>query len=385
MKPTFHHLIAIALLSACGAATPTDDLGRKRAELDSLKAAYKELGTRIKEADAWIAEHDATVKKNLPMVKAAALALGAFDHYVDVHGNVRADKAATLYALGGGRVRAINVIVGQHVEKGQLLVTIDNDMAHDQVEQVEAAYQLAQTAFEKQEKLWQQRIGSEMQYLQARSQRDQAKAALDAVREQSRLSNITAPFSGTVDDIMVRVGDLAAPGIPAARVVDLSEVELEADVPEGYLRRIRKEAPVRVVFPSLADTVEARIDHVSAFIDPTNRTFKVIVRMPKGKDVLSPNLLSDLSILDARADSALVVPSGAVLEDVNGNSYLFALDGTTATEGKARKVMVKRINDYKGRVHIAPVEAAALKGGETIVMEGAKNVSDGQTVRIAKL
>ncbi len=385
MKNALAYATATVLLAACGATTPNDDLGRKRAELDSLKTAYRDLAEKIKDADAWIAEHDTTVKKNLPAVRAQELALSSFAHYVDVHGNVRADRAATLYALGGGRVRAINVSVGQHVEKGQVIITMDNDMASDQVEQVQAAYDLAQTAFEKQERLWQQQIGSEMQYLQAKSQRDQAKAALDATREQCRLSNITAPFSGTLDDIMLRVGDLAAPGVPAARVVDLSEVELEADVPESYLRRVRKGAPVRVIFPSLQDTVAAQLDHVSSFIDPANRTFKISVRMPKSSDVLSPNLLSDVSILDSQADSALVVPNSAVQEDVEGNSYLFVLDKVNNNEGKARKVMVTRVNEYKGHIHIQPKEANALRGGETIVKEGGKNVTDGQSVRISKL
>lgn len=385
MKNVFLYLTTAALLAACGSAAPEGDLGTKRAERDSLKAVYDELGKQIKTIEDWLAENDSTVKRNLPMVRTYELKHSTYTHYVDVHGSVRADRAATLYALGGGRVRSINVAVGQHVNKGDVLVTMDNDMARDQVQQVEAAYELAKTAFEKQERLWQQQIGSEMQFLQAKSQRDQAKASLDAVREQSRLSNVTAPFAGTVDDIMVRAGDLAAPGIPAARVVDLSEVQLEADVPESYLRRIEKGADARVIFPSLGDTVEAKLDHVGAYIDPANRTFKVTVRMPKGETMLRPNLLSDISILDARADSALVVPSSAVLDDVSGHSYLFVLDGAHSDEAKARKVMVTRVSEYKGSIQVRPDDPSALKGGEVVVKEGGKNVSDGQTVRIAKL
>lgn len=385
MKKTIAYLGIAALLAACGAAEPTDDLGRKRHERDSLKTVYDELGKQIKTIEDWLAENDSTVKRNLPSVRTLELKPGTFAHYVDVHGNVRADRAATLYAMGGGRVRSINVNVGDRVSKGDLMIIMDNDMAHDQVAQAEAAYELARIAFEKQEALWKQKIGSEIQYLQAKSNMEQAKAALNTLREQSRLSNITAPFSGTVDDIMVRVGDVSAPGIPAARVVDLSEVQLEADVPEGYVKQIRKGAEARVIFPSLGDTVLAQLDHVGAFIDPANRTFKVTVRMPKDAEGLRPNQLSDINIMDSRTDSAMVVPSTAVLEDVNGHSYLFVLDNVHNEEGKARKVMVTRVSEYKGNVHIAPKEPMALKGGEVIVKEGGKNVSDGQTVRIAKL
>lgn len=387
MKKTIAYLALAALLAACGAAGTAEnpDLSRKRAERDSLKTVYDALGKQIKELEDWLAENDSTVKRNLPAVRTLELKSGTFSHYVDVHGNVRADRAATLYAMGGGRVRSINVNVGDRVNKGDVIITMDNDMAHDQVAQAEAAYELAHVAFEKQEALWKQKIGSEIQYLQAKSNMEQARAALSTLREQSRLSNITAPFSGTVDDIMVRVGDLSAPGIPAARVVDLSEVQLEADVPEGYVKRISKGALARVVFPSLGDTVDAQLDHVGAYIDPDNRTFKVTVRMPKGDGVLRPNLLSDISILDASADSALVVPSTAVLEDVSGQSYLFVLENLHDDEGRARKVMVNRESEYRGSVHITPKEPTALKGGEVIVKEGGKNVSDGQTVRIAKL
>src|SRR5262249_30685002 len=161
-----------------------------------LKTVYEELGKQIKTIEDWLAENDSTVKRNLPSVRAQELVLGTFAHYVDVHGNVRADRAATLYALGGGRVRSIEVNVGDRVSKGDVLITMDNDMAHDQVAQAKAAYDLAKTAFDKQEALWQQKIGSEMQYLQAKSNMEQARAALNTLQEQSRLSNVTAPFSG---------------------------------------------------------------------------------------------------------------------------------------------------------------------------------------------
>ncbi len=160
------------------------------------------------------------------------------------------------YALldsGGGRVRKIHVAPGDRVKSGQLIISIDNNMPAEQIQQAEAAYELAKTAFEKQERLWQQKIGSEMQYLQAKSQKEQAEAGLAAVREQQRLTNITAPFDGTVDDIMVREGDMTSPMQAAARVVDLASVQLEADMPESYLRTIKSGTPVKVSFPSVAE------------------------------------------------------------------------------------------------------------------------------------
>ncbi|MFT3884391.1 MAG: efflux RND transporter periplasmic adaptor subunit [Flavobacteriales bacterium] len=382
MKQTILLMTMMALLAACGGGHDTSALGKKRAERDSLKAAYADLGVKIKEVEEWLAENDTTVKRNLPTVTTLSLKQGPYAHYVDVHGNVKADRSAALYALGGGRVRSILVKAGDRVRTGQLLVSIDSDVIQKQIAQAETGYELAKTAFEKQQRLWDQKIGSEMQYLQVKSQKEQAEAGVAALREQLRLTNVTAPFDGTVDDVMVRVGDMAAPGVPVARVVDLSGVQLEADVPEVYLKSMKSGAPVKVSFPSVGEAFDAKLDHVGEYIDPANRTFKITVRVPKGEAYMRPNLLSDLSILDASSDSAWVVPSRTVLEDVEGNSYVFALTPTRNDEAKARKVKVKRLSEYKGNTNIVPIDANGLRNGDLVVDEGAKNVSDGQAVRI---
>jgi len=382
MKNFFLYAATAAMLVACG-GKPEGDVATKHADLDRLKERYKATADSIKAIEEWLVEHDTTMRRNLSVITSVAVAATPFTHFVDVHGNVRADKAAALFS-NGGRVRKIHVGPGDRVGQGDLIITIDNNLAAEQIQQAEAAYELARTAFEKQQTLWNQKIGSEMQFLQAKSQKEQAEAGLSAMREQQRLTNITAPFAGTVDDIMVRVGDMTSPMQAAARVVDLSGVQLEADVPESYLRTVRTGAPVKVSFPSVSDsTLNAKIDHVGEYIDPSNRTSKVTVRVPQGEKMMRPNLLSDISIQDYHSDSALVVPSRAVLQDVKGNNYIFVLDRTKGEEAQARKVMVKRVSEYRGSLSIMPVDAGALKGGERIVDEGAKNVTDGLTVRIA--
>lgn len=385
MKKTILLVMMTALFAACGGGHGTDELSRKRAERDSLKTVNDAIGKRIKELEDWLTENDSTVKRNLPTVTAFALKVGPFGHYVDVHGNVKADKAAALTSMSPGRIRGIKVQAGERVSAGQLLVSVDNDVVGKQIQQAQAALELATTAFEKQDELWKQHIGSEMQFLQAKSQKEQAEAGLASLREQLRLTNITAPFDGTVDEVMLRDGDMVAPGVPVLRIVDLNGVQLEADVPESYLKSMRSGAPVRVSFPSVNESFDAKLDHVGEFIDPANRTFKVTVRVPKNESYMRPNLLADISILDASTDSAMVVPSRAVLEDVSGNNYVFVAEKTRNDEARARKVMVKRVSEYKGSTSIVPAEPGSLKGGETIIDEGGKNVSGGQTVRIANL
>ncbi len=384
MKNTFVYLSIAALLAACGAATPNDDLGRKKAELDSLKAAYKATGEKIKEVDTWLAENDSTVKKNLPSVTTMVLNPTRFEHFVEVHGNVKADKSADLFTMGG-RVRRILVSEGDRVRTGQLIIDLDNDAVARQLDAAEAGAKLAKDVFEKQGKLWEQKIGSEIQYLQAKSQNEQAAAQVASIREQVRLSNVTAPFDGVVDDIMVSVGDMTSPMAAVARVVDPSGATLEADVPESYLQRVKNGDPVMVEFPSLGDTLSATLTNVSRFINPANRTFKVSVRMPAGTDMVRPNLLSLIHVRDLVKDSALVVPSKVIQEDVQGNNYVFVLENKDGNQ-LTKKVMVKRVADYKQNTMISATDGNTSQlFGATIVEEGAKSVGDGQEVKVTKL
>lgn len=385
MKNTIVYLSIAALLAACGSGTPANDLGRKKAELDSLKAAYKELGEKIKDVDTWIAAHDSTVKKNLPSVTTMVLNPTRFEHFVEVHGNVKADKSADLYAAGGGRVKRVLVQEGDRVRKGDLLIDLDNGAMDQQIVAAKAGFNLAKEVYEKQGRLWEQKIGSEVQYLSAKSQKEQAEASLAALQEQHRMMEVTAPFDGIVDDIMVQVGDMTSPMAPTARVVDPNGASLEADVPESYLQRVKNGDPVKVEFPSLGDTLNATLTNVSRFINPANRTFRVSVRMPAGSDMVRPNLLSLIHVRDLVKDSALVVPSKVIQEDVQGNNYVFVLENK---DGKqlTKKVMVKRLADYKQNAMVTVTDGDASQlFGATIVEEGAKSVGDGQEVKVTKL
>lgn len=384
MKNTILYLATTALLAACGAAVPTDDLGKRRAELDSLKAAYKELGLKIKETETWVADHDTTIHKNLPAVTTLVLQPTTFEHFVQVHGAVKADKSADLYAMGGGRVRRVLVKEGDRVRAGQLLVDLDNDAIDKQIAAAESGATLAKDVFEKQSKLWEQKIGSEVQYLQAKSQKEQAEAGVSALREQRRMTQVTAPFDGTVDQVMVSIGDMTGMA-PVARVVDASGAQLEADVPESYLTRVKVGDPVRVEFPSLGDTLTATLSNVSKYIDPANRTFRITVRVPESNGLLRPNLLSVIHIRDQVQEKALVVPSRTIQEDVNGNNYIFLLDDA-AGKKTTRKVMVKRTGDYRGNTMIIPAQGDASElAGATLVDEGAKSVGGGQEVKVTNL
>lgn len=390
MKKAILLVPVAALFAACGGDMAGGGVADKRAERDSLKAVYDQVGKQLKAVEDWLALNDSTLQRSLPLVSAQVLVPGPFTHYIDVHGVVKADQSAALYALAGGRVASIRVKAGDRVRQGQVLMTMDNDMTLRQIAQAQAGADLARTTFEKQDRLWKQHIGSEMQYLQAKTQKEQAEAALATLQEQQRLSNITAPFDGVVDEVMARVGDMAAPTMPVARVVNPGGVQVQADVSEAYVKQVQAGAPVQVSFPSIGENFEAPLQHVSDYIDPANRTFLVTLRAPKSEAYLRPNLLGDLRIQDAHADSALVLPSPAVLEDVDGRSYVFTLkpapQGTNvkSDEAVAHKVFVQRVSEYQGRTQVAALAPGELDNGSRVVIEGAKNVSDGQSVQVGK-
>lgn len=378
----------IKAMAKAFAKKPANEVELRNAERDSLKTVYDKLGKDLKKVEDWLALNDSTANRSLPLVSAQALEQGSFTHYIDVHGVVKADESATLYSMTGGRVASIRVKAGDKVSKGQVIATMDNDMVVKQIAQAQAGADLARTTFEKQQRLWDQHIGSEMQYLQVKTQKEQAEAGLATLKEQQRLSNVTAPFDGVVDEVMARVGDMAAPQMPVARVVNLIGIQLQADVSEAYLKKLKAGAPTKVVFPSINESFTAPLTHVSDYIDPNNRTFLVTLLAPRGEKYMRPNLLGDLSIQDSHTDSAMVVPSAAVLDDVSGNSYLFVLGpapqgaNVKADERVAHKVFVERMSEYQGRMNVAPKIAGELKDGDMVVVEGAKNVTDGQTVRV---
>lgn len=387
MKKTIYLIPMLALLASCG-TKGTGELAEKRAERDSLKTVYDKVGKHLKEVEDWLALNDSTANRSLPLVSAKALEQGSFTHYIDVHGVVKADESATLYSMTGGSVASIRVKAGDKVRKGDLIATMDNDMVEKQIAQAQAGADLARTAFDKQKRLWDQHIGSEMQYLQAKTQKEQADAGLATLKEQQRLSNVTAPFDGVVDEVMARVGDMAAPQSPVARVVNLTGIQLQADISEAYLKRVKAGAPTKVSFPSINESFTAPLTHVSEYIDPANRTFLVTLRAPSSESYMRPNLLGDLSIQDSHTDSAMVVPSPAVLDDVSGNSYLFILgpapqgSNVKANERLAHKVFVNRVSEYQGRMNVSAKKTGGLKDGDLVVIDGAKNVTDGQTVRM---
>ncbi|MCB0813912.1 MAG: efflux RND transporter periplasmic adaptor subunit, partial [Flavobacteriales bacterium] len=246
---------------------------------DSLKAARQELNTAIAEVEGWLAANDPELRRNLPVVTTYALQPREFAHWTEAHGSVKADRNAMVYSASGGEVRRIVVQQGQTVRAGQPIVDIDVDALRESVRQAEAQVELARSVFEKQQRLWDQQIGSEVQYLQAKANKDAGEAQLAALREQLRSAQVLAPFDGVVDEIFPNVGDMASPMQPVARVVALGKASVEVDLAEDLLSKVKVGDPVEVIVPELNGQFQATIDQVGQYINPNNRTFKATLRL----------------------------------------------------------------------------------------------------------
>ncbi len=381
MRNYLYILFATAFLSACGGAVNEAEIADHRSKRDSLKQVREELNGLIAEEEAWLAKNDPDLKSSLPTVTTYAMNKRPFAHYTEAHGTVKADENALIYSSTGGEVRRILVKQGQNVRKGQLIVDIDTDVLRSNIAQAETNAKLARDVFQRQAKLWEQQIGSELQYLEARSRKEAAEAQLSALQEQLRNAQVAAPFDGVVDEVFPNVGDMASPMQPVARVVRLGKASIECDLSEDMLSKVAMNDPVVVVLPETRDTLQATIDQIGQFINPNNRTFKVTLRMENGT-MLRPNQLANVRIRDMEVDEALVVPSRLVMENAEGKSYVYVLD-SQGDESRAKKVFVKVLSAQGGELMLAR-EDGGLNGTETLIDQGSRLVVHDQAVQLVK-
>lgn len=367
--------VLAVLLSACG-SEPQGALDTLRAKRDSLQTNYDELGEEIAQIEDQIALLDSTQK--MTSVSARKLTNTKFEHYFTSQANLESEYNALVYPEINGVVTNIFVEEGQNVRKGQRILQMDTDVIRKQIAEVETQYTLAQDIYNRQKNLWDQKIGSEVQYLQAKTNMETLENSLATLRKQVDKGTVTAPFDGIVDEIVPRIGEMGSPAMPVARVVNLSKLYIDADVSENYITTLREGMTAEVLFPGV-DTLSASISRIGSYINPENRTFKVRVDLEESSEFLKPNLFATLRIKDFEKDSTVVLPSGNVLQDFNGNHYVYVLKNPTLNP-KAEKRIIELGRSYDGVTHVLN----GLESGEYVIEKGARKVVDGETVNWEK-
>jgi RND family efflux transporter MFP subunit len=304
-----------------------------------------------------------------------------YDHFVSFQGTLETDKNVVMYPEIPGLLKSIDVTEGQRVKKGEVLAVISDSGLVDQLQQLEIQLALAKTTYERQNRLWEQKIGSEMQFLQAKTQYLSLEKSIAQMKDQVAKTTITAPFDGIVDHLLADVGSSLAPGMtPVVRVINLDEMKVSAQVPEIHLNNIKKAAKVVVNIPVLNKTLPAEINAVGNFINPNNRSFRVEIGLENSTGDLKPNMTVLLNINDYKNEAAILVPSKNILDDQTGAKYVYTLETVAGQEGmyKAIKTFVKTGKSSDNKTEVLE----GLSAGDQLVEDGIRLVKDQQLVKI---
>ena len=296
-----------------------------------------------------------------------------FDHYFTVQGNVETDRMAQVFPMTQGTVERLRVTEGETVRKGQVLIELDNDVVASNQDELETRLGLARDVLARQERLWAQDIGTEVQLLEARANVEALEESIDAFNEQVDLGSVTAPFSGTVDRIFTKEGELASPARPVARVLDLEEMYVRAKVSDHYVGAVTEGQRVDIVVPGV-DTIASSVGRVGRYIEPANRTFEIVVPIT-GDQGLLPNQFVSLRINDLHVDTAITLPSSLILQDRAGKDFVYRIEN-----GQAKRQPVTIGTAYQDRVLIL----GGLTPGTTIIDRGAGQVVEGEAVQVIR-
>jgi RND family efflux transporter MFP subunit len=300
------------------------------------------------------------------------------NHYSKFQGIIKTDQNMILYPEFSGRITKIYVNEGDRVNKGQALAKIDDGGLYNELKLVESQTKLAKTIYERQSKLWEDKIGSEIQYLEAQTNYDIQKNRLESLKQSLAKTTITAPFSGTIDEIFIEEGNLVSPPMMpdqgnTFRIVNLNKLYVEAVIPESFIGKIQKGAEVLVDIPVLSKSFNSTIKHSVSSINKLSRTFKIEVSVPKNELDLIPNLNVEINILDYTNSEAILVPESIVSEDSENNKFLYTIENN-----KAKKTIVETGYTQNGMIEIT----SGLSLNQTVINEGGRIVKDGQNVKI---
>lgn len=369
---------AIVILTAC-TNSEKKDLEEKKEALAKYKADLKEVNGKIDELEKDIARMDTSFKieqKPKP-VEVEVLKKKDFKHYIEVEGTVDAAEDVTALNQVPGIVTAVFVKIGEHVTKGQILATTDNEGTYeDQLAAAETNLALADSAYNKQNTLWGQHIGSEIQYLQARTQKEAAAQQIDALKKQIEMTKVIAPIDGTVDAVNLRVGELAAPSalMPGIHIVNGQRLRVLAKLADTDYGKVKEGDVVQINFPDINKTIEAPVTYVSQTIDPRSRTFMVEVKLGNEHNEYAANMIAKLKINDKTFKDVIVVPSN-IIQTSTENSYVLVAETDNGIK-VARKKVVQPGVSYNGQTVIT----SGLNEGDKIITFGYTELIDGQKI-----
>ena len=375
MKVKILTAAALLGLGACNndkAAELPKDLAGRMEVMKELKAELESIESRIQEVQDSI-DILSPVEVNKRPVTVITPKKADFKHYISVQGSIVSDDMVNVSSEIGGRVIDMKVKEGQSVRKGALIAKLDLENLEKQRAELIKSLELAEEVFVRQQRLWEQNIGSEIQFLQAKNNKERLEKSLETLDFNAEKSSVFSPISGSILSINVKAGELSAPGMPLVTVLNTTKVKVSAEVPESYLKAIKKGDKITVELPALGEERKASINLIGDAINPANRTFKIEAVLNNADKLLKPNLLANVQLNDYTMENAISIPVELVQQEVGGKSFVFV-----AVAGKAQKVYVTTGEVQDGLI----IVSEGLNGDEQLILEGARNIVQGEMIEI---
>jgi len=372
MNKTFVLAVLVLFATACGNTVD------KQAELATLKKQRDEINAQIKtiEDELELSGNAAELKMTNVMVAEAKTV--EFNHFLEVQGKVDGEDNIAVSAQMPGVITSVFVKEGDAVRKGQVMAQIDNSVLQQQVASVKTQLSFATNLYNKQKALWDKQIGSEVQYLSAKNNRESLESNMATLNDQLEMSRIKSPINGTVEEVNLKVGQMASPGLPAVRVVNFSTAKIVAEISESYASKIKTGDKVIVSFPDFNTDIDAKIHFTSKYINPINRTFLAEIRLAPSKVEYRANMMAVVKINDYSSPSAFVVPVSLIRESTSGK-YVY-LARVEKGQLLARRQIVTVGNTYNGMAEIK--QGIAL--GDKVISTGYNSLMEGQLIKISK-
>ncbi len=366
--PILSTLLIAVIVSACSPdkATQLQELKRKKADLEKDIVS---LENELKLTD--------TSKVVMKSKEVAVIEIipRAFDYYVQTQGLIQAEDNIQVSARSIGVVTQVFASEGDVVSKGQIMAQIDNSILLSSMEEAKGSLELAKTVYERQKNLWEQKIGTEVQYLQAKNNKESLERRMATLQEQIEMTKIKAPISGTVDAVNVKVGENVGPGLPAFRVINTSQLKVALKVSEAYVNSINKGNKVTVTITDLGKTFESNISFVGKNIDPLSRSFPVEVKLPSSSQ-LRPNMTAVIRVIFETYPSAICIPVN-VVQDINGEKVVYV-----AQKNGDQMVARRRVIKMDGVYDNLALVLSGLQAGDKIITVGYQGLNDGQFIKI---
>ncbi|MCF6358420.1 MAG: efflux RND transporter periplasmic adaptor subunit [Draconibacterium sp.] len=361
-------LTAAVIIASCSATKTNDETGSKGEQLQLYKQELHDLKQKIEELEK---ELGTNKKNDIVKVKVAKLKTDTFEHFVEVTGKVEALDDVQVSPETVGIIDEVLVKEGQTVRKGEVLARLNTDILERSLDEVLVQLDLANLNFERQNNLWQQNIGSEMQYLQSKNTKEGLEKRVESLKTQIEMGKIKSPISGVVDVVYQKKGNIGNPQMPFAKVINISRMKVYADISEFYLTKIKKGDVVNIFFPALNREIKAPINQIGNSIDPNNRTFRVRINLNNPDKMIKPNLVSIVKLRDYLNTNAIVIPVLYIKEDLKG-SYTYIVEQQNSKK-VAKKVYVKTGVTNNNVIEITE----GLSAGVQIVTEGYNQIVDG--------